>query len=282
MGKYNIGNKFISNQGYEFVIIEKLKNDRRIIKILDEYEAELNVSCTNIKNGAISNPYHKSVYGVGYIGEGKYCSKIKGKNTKEYICWSRLIERLHKDDLKFLTYKNTSLCEDWYNFQNFAEWYMNNIPKIDGIDFEIDKDLLQQNVKNKIYSPSTCIFLPCNVNNFLSIKNNNEFTGVSKPYKKSKKFVARCTYFKTGERKYLGVFTTKDEAYEAYIVEKRKSLNQVVDYMVSLKIYSEYHINILKQYIDNCLERKEEMINSILENGQVVDDITIKELLDKH
>ena len=72
--------------------------------------------------------------------------------------------------------------------------------------------------------------------------------------KKSKKFIANCTYFKTGERKYLGIFTTKEEAYEAYIVEKRKSLNQVVDYIVGLKIYSEYYVNILKRYIDSCFK----------------------------
>lgn len=47
-------------------------------------------------------------------------------------------------------------------------------------------------------------------------------------------------------------------------------------------MYNLYYADTIEEKVIEVLERKEEMINSILENGQVVDDITIKELLDKH
>jgi len=247
--KYGIGKIFKTKEGYEIIIIKKLPNSRRIIQFLDDYKAEINASCENIKIGSVSNPYHKSVYNFAYFGIGEYFSKIKGKNTPEYICWTRLLERIsNKDDLKFVAYKNYSICEEWLNFQKFAKWYHNNIPKIEGINFEIDKDLLQQGVENKIYSPNTCIFLPYKINIFLSkkkLKNGNLFTSVHKPYKHSKKFISTCTDFNTGERKYLGIFDTEKEAYDAYLVNKNISTEQAKQYMRNIGIYSEEIIQLI-------------------------------------
>ena len=35
----------------------------------------------NFKNGCIKNPYDKSVFGIGYVGDGKYQTRVNGVNT---------------------------------------------------------------------------------------------------------------------------------------------------------------------------------------------------------
>ena len=39
----------------------------------------------SFKNGNIKCPYESRIYGVGYIGEGKYKAKENGKHSDEYI-----------------------------------------------------------------------------------------------------------------------------------------------------------------------------------------------------
>lgn len=43
------------------------------------------------KKGVVKNPYHKVVYGVGFIGEGKYKSGANGRNTKQYDLWRAML-----------------------------------------------------------------------------------------------------------------------------------------------------------------------------------------------
>lgn len=74
------------------------------------------------------------------------------------------------------------VCDEWYNFQNFKNWYISNYRfdlEYKGINLQLDKDLLSKNVK--IYSPNTCIFLPNKINKFLANKqcnNKSGYTGI--------------------------------------------------------------------------------------------------------
>jgi hypothetical protein len=110
-----------------------------------------------ILSGKIKDPLHPSIYEVGYLGEGKYCS-TKGRGlTKTYTAWKAMLRRCYCP--KALTvrpsYLNCTVDERWHNFQVFAEWYEENYKE----GFQLDKDLLQCDVANKVYSPETCIFV---------------------------------------------------------------------------------------------------------------------------
>ena len=77
-----IGERSFSNQGYEMLIIEYHNNKNVIIEFQDEYKAKARCSYIHFKNGQVNNPYHKSVYGVGFIGDGKYSNNFVKKLFK--------------------------------------------------------------------------------------------------------------------------------------------------------------------------------------------------------
>lgn len=85
-----------------------------------------------------------------------------------------------------------------------------------GIEFyDLDKDLLIRG--NRVYSPSTCCFVPRGINGLLvkRDKMRGEYPiGVSY-HKKGKKFQAKVNRF--GVTEYLGLYPTE---YEAFLVYK--------------------------------------------------------------
>ena len=246
--KYGIGTKHMTKEGYELEIVEKLENDKRRIRFKNGYKIEVFIH--NIKTGNIKNPYHPSVFGIGYYGVGEYKSYINANHTPEYIVWRSMLARCYdgKCQEKNPTYVGTTVCEEWHNFQNFAKWYKDNYPKIDGIKFHLDKDLLQRDVENKIYSPNICIFLPHNINTFLSNKYSNNtsgYTGVSW-HKKDKKWRAEINLFGEDKSRYLGEFHTPEFAYEAYKSARKVEAEKVKYYLRSLNYFPEEVIQLIK------------------------------------
>ena len=72
-----------------------------------------------------------------------------------------------------MSYKGVEVCEEWYNFQNFAEWCETqkflNAKDVKGKSYQLDKDILVKG--NKIYSPDTCCFVPPEINSlFINAK----------------------------------------------------------------------------------------------------------------
>ena len=62
-------------------------------------------------------------------------------------------------------YIDCEVSDEFCNFQNFAKWYDRKI-YTSSYALELDKDLLVRD--NKIYSPSTCCFIPKEINNNLN------------------------------------------------------------------------------------------------------------------
>ena len=148
------GESYLTKEGYQIKII-KCKGS---LSCDIEFEGGVIIEDLNyhqIKNGQVKNPYHKSVYGVGCIGIGKYVAHVKRKPTKSYDTWIGMLRRCYseKSFIRRPTYKDVTVCEEWHNFQTFAKWYEENY--IEG--FHLDKDLLSKG--NKIYSPETCCFI---------------------------------------------------------------------------------------------------------------------------
>lgn len=97
------------------------------------------------------NRYKPTVHGVGFLGEGKYNSK-----SKAYTYWANMLKRYYckASLLKNPTYSDVTVCEEWHNLQNFGEWFDKNY--IEG--YQLDKDM--KVTGSKVYSPTTCTFIP--------------------------------------------------------------------------------------------------------------------------
>jgi hypothetical protein len=55
------------------------------------------------------------------------------------------------------------VCNEWHNFQNFAEWFCKNYCDASMDKWQLDKDIIVPG--NRVYSPETCCFVPNAVNN---------------------------------------------------------------------------------------------------------------------
>lgn len=119
-----------------------------------------------------------SVYGLGFIGEGKYRASVKGVMTPQYRRWINMMERCYSPlyHKRHPTYKDCSVCDEWLNFQNFAKWFDENKPK-DNLKYHLDKDLKFSG--NKIYSPEFCSFVSPNENITGSLSKSYTFTSPS-------------------------------------------------------------------------------------------------------
>lgn len=185
------------------------------------------------KNGSVSNPYDKTVYGIGYLGTGKYVSSVNKNRTKDYEYWIYMMKRCYDEEhrCKYPTYIDCEVCEEWLNFQNFAEWFHKNWYKIKDERMEIDKDILHKG--NKIYSPETCVFVPSRINVLFTKADKVRGKYPIGVYfkKSSNKFASQLSMLgKNGKsQKYLGSFNTSLQAFEVYKIEKEKYIKQIAD-----------------------------------------------------
>jgi len=216
-----VGEKYITNEGYKIEIIEYFSFANCTIRFEDDTKLN-NVRFDHIKNGSIRNPFHKSVIGVGYLGEGTYKTKEKGKMTSAYNTWCKMLERCYSEKfrIKYPTYKDVTVCEKWHNFQNFAKWFEENY--VEG--FHLDKDILCKNCK--IYSPETCCFVPQEINNLFTVRSNYRGDYPIGILKRGSMF--HCRINKT-ERIFIGSFHTVEEAFQAYKKAKESYIKEIAN-----------------------------------------------------
>ena len=227
--KDRIGERFISNEGYEMVIVEyNNANDLRV-EFQDEYKARVHTTYNNCKKGEIKNPYHRSVYGVGYVGQGKYDISINRKATNYYSDWNDMIRRCYSDKYheKYPTYKDCFVNEEAHCFQDFAEWWHNNYYEIEGEQMCLDKDILIKG--NKEYSFNTMVFVPQRINKLFTKRDN--YRGdlpIGVRYENTtSKYQTSCQTL--NRNKYLGLYDTPHEAFLAYKEFKEAYIKQIAD-----------------------------------------------------
>lgn len=203
-----------------YTVVEVLPNCRRVIEFESGYKTTASV--TNVCNGSVRDKFHAVYYGVGYIGDGQY---KQNTHKKIFDFWVRMLERSNcaKFKIKQQHYRSTTCCEEWYDFQNFAQWVESQaFYAIKGM--QLDKDLLGQG--RDIYSPSTCCFLPNNINS--SLMRRKGFVDHALPRGveiKSGKYVTRCVV--DGRRRYLGAFDSVNDAYLAYASAKEGEVRRL-------------------------------------------------------
>lgn len=219
--KARVGEKHTTNQGYEIEIVESFGTDNCTVVFKDGALIK-GLRYENIKRGEVENPYRASVCGIGYFGIGNYTSIL----SKAYGTWSRMFERCYDEKCqgKYPTYKGCYVDSYWHNFQNFAEWHEENWkPYMEG--WHLDKDILIKG--NKIYSSTTCAFVPQEVNKLFTkrIKNIDGLPICVR--KRGKKFTAQVT--SKVKSTYLGSYDTSEEAFQAYKIAKEQHIKEVAD-----------------------------------------------------
>lgn len=148
------GTRHVSNNCGEFEIIEYVNKSNIIIRFTTTGR-EKTVHSSGIRSGSVKDKYLPSIYGVGFIGEGEFKPSHKSKLTKEYTTWSDMLRRCYDENRlsEKQTYKGCKVCDEWHNFQNFAEW----MSKQDYEGKDLDKDIKIKG--NKVYGPETCTFV---------------------------------------------------------------------------------------------------------------------------
>lgn len=179
------------------IVITEIKDSHNIRICFLEHPCEIVVRVVQIRNKMIRNPMRPSTCGVGYPGIGKHVSKIKGICNPVHRVWSNMFFRVYAPATEDIArvYAGTSIHSDWHNFQNFAEWYHQQIDHFGEVKhkWHLDKDFLVPG--NRVYGPHTCCLLPQEVNELLtdSAHARGEYPmGVNFRRTKSGTFEAQC------------------------------------------------------------------------------------------
>ena len=174
---------------------------------------------------------NKLVHGVGVNDLGyrtqvyEYVTKDGGKRIRKsvfkckyYEAWKSMLVRCYSK--KYLesnpSYIGTSVCSEWLYATAFKKW----MEKQDWRGKSLDKDIIVP--RSKLYSPDTCAFVLAATNTFViasdAIRGDSPI-GVSL-FKQTGKYRADCKNPFTGKKEHLGLFSTPEDAHEAW--RKRK------------------------------------------------------------
>ena len=183
----------------------------------------------DFKKGLIKCPYEPRIYGIGYIGEGKYITTENSKHKIEYKIWFNMLRRCYdpKHQERYSTYKGCRVEEYLFNFQNMAEWIEKNYYEVPGEQMCLDKDILYKG--NKIYSKESCIFVPERIN-LLFVKSNKSRgdNPIGVDQLPSGNYRVRCSNG-YGKQIPLGTYSTEEEAFQIYKEHKEKVIKEVID-----------------------------------------------------
>ena len=233
-----IGERYMNHWGNWYVIIAYNGNKNVTVQFEESGFIRYNVSYQNVRLGNVSCPYDLTQCSVGCIGlmsDGSYpVCKVNGKLTKEYKLWMAMINRVYNESqLKHhSSYRKCKVCDRWLVYANFLE-DVKSLPNYElwlhSDQCELDKDLLQHGQEFKIYSPTTCMFVPKNVNIRLPKPKKEK---APKPKK-----VFRLTHIESGmymdynkqeevagklgvTQSYISKLVKKGETYKGYKIEK--------------------------------------------------------------
>lgn len=212
-----LGKEFDTNHYGKCVIVEYEGAFEVTVKFVG-YDNLVKCTLGWLKLGGVANPMHPSVYGVGYMGIGAFTSRDK----RLYSLWVTMLKRVYcpKYHKTQPAYKGTSVCEEWWDFQNFAKWCMNQIhfnsKDERGKSYQLDKDLLVKG--NRAYSPDTCCFIPQEINSSIIVHysdvSKDKVVGIFK-HKVTKRYRVFSSVV-GGSRVHIGYFKTQEEAIEVY------------------------------------------------------------------
>lgn len=247
-GLPSIGTIKINKAGLSYEILEYIREagsarNRVRVRFLGT-NTEVITGLKEAKEGKVKDKYNPQSAGVGFLGEGYYCT-----NGKDKVChqtWDDMIKRCYAPKTKEIAsrYSGVTVHPKWHNYQNFAEWYYSHV--VTG--WQLDKDMLV--IGNKLYSEGTCIFVPVEINAFLT---GGLKRGIH--YANSKNlWVAQCQngeLCSNGKKRqsYIGSFNTEAEALYAYKNFKLAKLETLKTYYG--EVIPEIVFNNIAEVINN-------------------------------
>ena len=213
------------------VLSSKVTGDFKIVAIRSSTEVDISfinnpepiqtITARRARIGNVSDPYYPTVEGRGYLGVGEHECYVKGKYNKIYLIWRGMLARTYGDGNSA-----TDVCKEWWNFQTFANWYLETLGDIKE-DMTVMYDVLDPNAKT--YSPETCTLVPVYIhkiliNNTSSEKERKLPRGVSATgNENSQSNVTYKARIRIHDKNvYLGSFPTAMEASLAYNAAKEK------------------------------------------------------------
>ena len=216
-----------SNLSGDFKIV-KYNNKKNVEIQFSKTGYETTVELGNIKKGEVKDLYSPSVHGVGILGT-KYPPSINGVRTKEYTLWCSMLQRCYSDVLKKRcpTYEGCEVSDKFLYYEYFYEWCHSQIG-FDNEGWHLDKDLLIKG--GKVYSESTCVFLPPEINSLLvkcTASRGDHLIGVY--WNKTNKAFRATVSKNKGKREHLGYFNTELEAFNAYKKAKESFVKEQAD-----------------------------------------------------
>ena len=175
---------------------------------------------------------NKLVYGVG-VNDADYSvtsyKRLAGKVTQQicpfYSRWKDMLKRCYNESafVSHPTYKSCHVCEDWLTFSKFKQWMEGQIWK----GLQLDKDLLVTG--NKVYSPTTCAFVPHKINTVVGkIDAENNGSGYIGVYVEKRGKVLKYSAQVCNTRKRFGVYSDAFSAHKSWQLEKAKEIEAAI------------------------------------------------------
>lgn len=243
--------KIVHGDKYDYYLVEYVNNSTKVKIICHEhgvFEQTPNSHLQGKKCPRCALNESKSlVCGIG-INDYDEPVKINGEHIDSYNYWTYMLKRCYSESSlkKNASYRDCSVSDEWIYFTNFKKWFDN--PE-NGFMFgyELDKDLLVHN--NRVYSESTCCFLPQEINKALirqKSKRGENKIGVF--YRKDiNKYVAQI---QSGihQHRQIGIYETEQEAFLAYKAEKEGYLRHLADKYFSHNLITKKVYDALYNY----------------------------------
>lgn len=224
--KISVGDVFTTNNCGSCVVTG-YKNTNNIAIEFTTTRYKATVSANSLRKGNVKDLYHPCAVGIGYLGVGKYLTRVGGKPTREYGVWYQMLERCYSSRHKcYNRYggRGVIVCKEWHNFQTFAEWYRSQ-NNYDDKSFHLDKDMKVTGTLR--YSPETCSLIPQKINNLLTSR--HKVRGkypVGVYYHKTRNKYKAQVNIGGGFKIHLGYFYSSDEAFEVYKAYKEEFIKK--------------------------------------------------------
>lgn len=162
------------------------------------------------------------VCGVGIVEHGS------NRKSRTFLLWTSMLSRcyLASEQKRKPTYIGCEVSENFKNYSFFESWCKKQIG-YHNEGWEIDKDILSG--FNKKYSEDSCVFVPHEINKFLTIR--HRFRG-DLPLgvdlrSENGRFRSRINL--NGISVCLGHFSNKEDAFFAYKNEKEKQAKFIAE-----------------------------------------------------
>ena len=234
MNKSNrLGEENYNNKGTLMKIVDYIDSTKILIEFQDEYKYRKYTNYANFKKGTPTNPYDRTVYQIGYLGVGPYKTKENGHSFKSYEVWKKMLQRCYDPYYinQYNTYQYCKVCDEWLNYQNFAQWFYDNYYEVGNEKMCLDKDILIKG--NCIYSPEACVFVPERINELFTKSNSMRGNYPIGVCKHGNKLQVSCSILESGKKfnKVLGNFDINEveEAFLCYKRFKESYIRQIAD-----------------------------------------------------